>query len=250
MVSRVDRIVESLIEVGAQGSGKVATRGEAQNADAVGVDVPLAGMRADEPESPLRVLKRGRGLGIGPGIGDAVFEQNASDAGRVKPVAHLRALEINGKDMITASGKYHDYGAGVLARGRVERDGWLGDIAKTDERLTGYQVVLGSSRVDFRTHTRLGAGRSARPDQQSCVAGSRLPSGFLGEQAAADAEGGEKKQELAHDQDLRIQTTYEGMLAAGDKIHRSTAEHNCDLSVERLTLRGGPCSIPFLEDSH
>ena len=164
LVSGIDRIVETLIEVSAEGSGKVAAGGEAENADAVRIDVPLRGMGADNPEGPLGILEGGRGLGIGAGIGHAVFEQDAGDAGGVEPVAHFRAFEVDGQDAVTASGKNHNGGARVLALGRVEGEGRRGDVAETDERLAGDEVVLGSRGVDFRARIGLGAGRPVRPN--------------------------------------------------------------------------------------
>ena len=158
LIGGVDRIVEALIEVRAQSCREVPASGEAQNADSVGVDVPLGRMRTDEAESPLRILEGGRGLGIGAGIRHPVFEQSASDAGGVKPIADLRALEIDRQDVITASGKNHDCGAGILTFRRVERESWHGNIAKTDERFAGDEVVFGGRRVNFRPHIRLGPG--------------------------------------------------------------------------------------------
>ncbi len=101
LVSGIDRIVETLIEVSAEGGGKVGSGREAEDADPVRVDSPVGGMEADDTESPLGILEGSRRLGIGPGIGHAVFEQGACDAGGVEPVAYLGAFEVDGQDPVS-----------------------------------------------------------------------------------------------------------------------------------------------------
>ena len=158
LISGIDRIVETLIEVSAEGGGKVGSSREAEDADPVRVDSPVGGMGADDTESPLGILEGSRRLGIGPGIGHAVFEQGACDAGGVEPVAYLGAFEVDGQDPVSTSGKDDNGGAGVLGPGGVESEGWRGDVAQTDERLAGDEVVLGSRGVDLRARIGLGAG--------------------------------------------------------------------------------------------
>jgi len=193
LVSGINGIVKTLIEVGAERSGKMAAGGEAENADALRVNVPIGSMGADNSESPLGILEGSRGFGIGPGIGHAVLEQDASDARGVEPVTHFGAFKVDGQDVVTASGKDYNGGAGVVARGRVESEGRRGNVAETDERLAGDEVVLGSRGVDFRARIGRGAGRAERPKGKRNVAGRRLPCGFLSEQAGAHANGAKKE---------------------------------------------------------
>jgi hypothetical protein len=108
--------------------------------------------------------------------GDAVFEQDAVDAGRGEPVADFGALEIDGEDVVTAAGKNHDCRAGVVAGGLVEGEGGRGHVAEADEGLAGDEVVFGSGCICFSG----GIGGRARcdsgPDRQSEMAGSGRPS--------------------------------------------------------------------------
>src|ERR1700722_17043017 len=132
-VGRVDRIVDALIEVGADGGGEVAACGKAENADAAGIDVPLHCVLAHQAHGALRILKsRGR-LGIGGGAGDTVLEQHAGNPGRGKPIADFGALEVDSQDVVSASGKHNDGCAGVCAPGCVEGECGHGDVAQPDE---------------------------------------------------------------------------------------------------------------------
>ena len=56
LVCRVQRIVKSLVEVSAQGCGKMRAGGEAQDSDAVWVNVPLGGVGAYDAEGALSIL--------------------------------------------------------------------------------------------------------------------------------------------------------------------------------------------------
>src|ERR1700677_2301576 len=53
LVCRVQRIVKPLVEVSAQGGGKVRAGGEAQDSYAVWIDVPLRGVGAYDAEGAL-----------------------------------------------------------------------------------------------------------------------------------------------------------------------------------------------------
>src|SRR5208283_1370838 len=126
-----------------EGGGKVGAGGEAENADPVRVDVPIGGMGADDTESSLGILESSRRLGIGPGIGYAVFEQDTGNAGGVEPVTHLGAFQVDRQNVVAAAGKGGNGGAGVLPLGRVKNEGRCGDVAETDDRLAGHEAVLG-----------------------------------------------------------------------------------------------------------
>ena len=86
--------------------------GKAEDADAIGIDVPLGGVRADDAEGALRVLQGGGRFRIGAGVGHAVFHQDAGDADGVEPVADFGAFEIDGEDVVAAAGEDDDCGAG------------------------------------------------------------------------------------------------------------------------------------------
>ena len=56
LVCRVQRIVKSLVEVCAQGGGKMRAGGEAQDSNAVWINVPLGGVRTYDAEGALSIL--------------------------------------------------------------------------------------------------------------------------------------------------------------------------------------------------
>ncbi len=58
-IGRVDIGVETLVEAGAEGGGEMAAGGEAEDADAVGVEVPLGCVGTDEGHRALRVFEGG-----------------------------------------------------------------------------------------------------------------------------------------------------------------------------------------------
>ncbi len=62
LVRGIDRIVKSMLEVSAERRGKMGSCRESEHSDAMGINVPLARMRADDPEGSLRVLQCGRRL--------------------------------------------------------------------------------------------------------------------------------------------------------------------------------------------
>jgi hypothetical protein len=49
--------VEALVVVRAQGSGQMRSGGEAEDADAVGIDLPLGGVSAHQAYGALRIFK-------------------------------------------------------------------------------------------------------------------------------------------------------------------------------------------------
>src|SRR5579859_237935 len=108
----------------AEGGGEVGSGGEAEDADAVRVDVPCGGVFANDAEGALGVLQGSRGFGIRAAIGDAVLEEDAGDACIGEPIANFGALEIDGEDAVGAAGKNYDGGAGVFSGGRIESQRW------------------------------------------------------------------------------------------------------------------------------
>ena len=115
LIGSVNRIIEALLVVGAESGGEMCTGREAEHADALRIDVPLRSVRADHADSSLGVLKRGVRLWEGPRVRNPVFQQNAGDCFFAQPVANLSAFQIDGKNVVAASGENDDRGAGVLA---------------------------------------------------------------------------------------------------------------------------------------
>ena len=104
--------VEALIVVRAECGGEMGSGGETEDADAIGIDVPFGGVRADEADGALRVLESGGGFWIGAGVGDAIFEDDACDAAVGEPIANFRAFKVHGENVIAAAGEDDDCGAG------------------------------------------------------------------------------------------------------------------------------------------
>ena len=203
LVSSINGVVETLIEVGAERSREVGSGGETEHPDAMRINVPVGGMRADDSESALGVLQRSRGLGIRPGIGHTVFDKNAGNARRGQPRAHLGSLKVNGQDAVRASGKNDDCGAGILTLRRVKSEGRAGHVAQPDDRFARDKRFLGGRCIDFRARIRLRARRSVGPEGKGYVSGRRRPCRVLGQQTGGNgSNGGEKKQTLAHDETL------------------------------------------------
>ncbi len=163
LIRRIVRIVKSMLEVSAERGGKMGSRGKSENPDPMGINVPLARMRADDPESSLRILKCGRRFGIRPRIRHAIFHQHASRADRIKPFAHLGPFEVYGQDVVTASRKDDNRGAGIGTSWGVNRKRGRRHVAQPDKRLAGDQVVFGGGRIDFSSRIRRSAGSAVRP---------------------------------------------------------------------------------------
>src|ERR1700722_10359666 len=107
LVCGVQWIVKPLVEVSAQSGGKMRAGGEAQDSNAVWINMPLGGVGAYDAEGALSILQRRRRLGIWARLGHTVLNQDATDAGRIEPVAYFRSFEVNGQDAVSAAGKYN-----------------------------------------------------------------------------------------------------------------------------------------------
>src|ERR1700685_4039998 len=155
----------------------MGSRGEAEDADGMRINVPFGGVGENETDGALRILKsRGR-FWIGAGVGDAIFEDDAGDAAAGQPVADFGAFEIDGEDVVGGGGEDYDRGAGGICCGFVQSDSGIGDIAETDERFAGDEVVFGSGGIRFGWGILRGSGCAFGPDGDLSLAGGGLPSG-------------------------------------------------------------------------
>src|SRR5712672_2865217 len=116
----------------AEGGGQVGSCGEAEDADAMRVDVPFGGVLANYAERALGILESRGGFGIRAGVGDAILQKDAGDADGGEPVADFGAFEVDSQDAVAAAGKDDYGGAGVLCGGCVQSNGGRGDIAEAD----------------------------------------------------------------------------------------------------------------------
>src|SRR5208337_2922658 len=105
LICGIHGIIEALLEVRAQSRSKVGSRGEAQDTNAVRVNMPLRSVRAHDAQRALGILERSTRFRIGARIGYAVLEQHARDTRGVEPLAHFRAFQVDGQDAVAASGK-------------------------------------------------------------------------------------------------------------------------------------------------
>ena len=141
------------VGVGAHEGGEVASGGEADDADFVGVDVPLGGVGAGDADGLLGVLHVLGVFGEAAAFGDSVFDGDAGDADGVEPVADLGAFEVPSEVVVAAAGEDEDCGSGVVLRGRgVDGDAGLADVLDADGDLAGIHAVGVGGGVD------LGAG--------------------------------------------------------------------------------------------
>ena len=122
LIGGVVRIVEAMFKMGAEGGSEMRSCGEAEDADAIRIDVPFDRMRANNAEGALGVLESCRGFWIGSGVGNAIFNENAGDTGGGQPIADFRALEVDGEDAIGSSRENDDGCAGAFIFRRIERE--------------------------------------------------------------------------------------------------------------------------------
>lgn len=138
--------------------------GEAQNTDAVRIDVEIGAVRADDGKGSLRVLKGDVGPGVGSGIGDAVLEQKTGDVSGVEPLADLRAFEIDCENAVAATGEDDDGSAGRVQYGLVDGESGGGDVAQANDGAAGDETVSERRGVSFRGSGRKAVRWSGGPD--------------------------------------------------------------------------------------
>ena len=149
----------------------MAPGGEAECADAMGVDVPLGGMLAGEAHGLLRVFKVFEALGIVAFVRDAVLHENADDVDGVEPVADLGAFEVVGEDAVSSAGKDDDGGGCGRARGLVEGEGGLGDVGELRDGAAADEGIGGGEGVVFGTFDGGGFRGAVGPEREGELLG-------------------------------------------------------------------------------
>ncbi len=163
----------------------MASGGEAEDADAFGVDVPLGGVGAGDAHGLLGVFEVGGVFREVFFVRDAVLGEDAGDSDGVKPGADFGAFEVVGEDAV-ASAREDDYGcSGVVLRGFVDGEGWVADVGEVGERLAFDEAVGGLGDV-FWWAFDLVVERSVGPDGD----------GLLG--WGCDGGEGEGEEEFSH----------------------------------------------------
>ena len=119
-VSGIHGIIKTLPEGGAERGGQMGSCGEAEDADAVRVDVPIGGVGAHDTERALGILQSTEDLGYGPESGTRYLSRTQVMPAQLSQCAHLSAFEVDGQDVVTAARKDNNGHSSVLACGRVE----------------------------------------------------------------------------------------------------------------------------------
>ena len=109
-------VVGKLIEVGGDAGDEAAAGGEADDADSIGIDLPLGGHAADEAEGPLGVLHGDEFLGLTLVGRDAVFDDDGGDSFAGKPLGDGGAFFFDDDFAESAAGEDEEGGAGIFAR--------------------------------------------------------------------------------------------------------------------------------------
>ena len=154
------------VGVDAENDGEVGSGGEAEDANAFGVDAPLGGMLAGKAHGLLRVFEVFGLFGEVAVVRNAILHQDTGDVDGVEPGADLCAFEIVGEDLVSSAGEDDDCGVAVgCGVGFVHGEGGLADIGETDDLATGDERVGGGVRVPFRAFGGAGLGRSVGPER-------------------------------------------------------------------------------------
>jgi hypothetical protein len=99
------------VEVGGERGGKVASGGEAHEAELRGIDVEFPGAAADEADGALRVAEFD---GMVVTRAEAILQDECGDAHGVEPIGDLAAFVVGGEVMIAAAGGDDDSGGGFV----------------------------------------------------------------------------------------------------------------------------------------
>ena len=125
-------------------------------------------MSASEPHGLLSVFEVGGVGGIvarfAVGLGDSVFDEDASEADGVEPVAGVGAFAVRDEDAIAASWKDQDGGAGVWPMWGIDGQGGHGDVGKADDAVAADEVIAWLGGVCFVGGGLRRLGRAVGPE--------------------------------------------------------------------------------------
>jgi hypothetical protein len=130
---------------------EMPTGREAEDTDAVEVEVPLRGVRAGDAHGLLGILEVGGVVGKVLLDGNTVLGEGAVDPDGVEPGTDLGAFEIVGEDAVASAGEDDDGGSSVAGcRCGVKGQGGLADVGEVLERLATYEAIGGFGDIGFR----------------------------------------------------------------------------------------------------
>ena len=166
---------ENVLVVGmrAEEDGEMGAGGEADDADAVGVDVPVGGVGAGEAHGLLGVFEVGGIFWIAAIFWNAVLDEQACHADGVEPVADVEAFAIPGEDAVAAARKDESGGAGVVIVRRIDAEGGDGDVGEARGAAAADEAVGGLGGVGFGRGGLGGLGCGVRPERESGLLGER-----------------------------------------------------------------------------
>ena len=165
LICAIHRFVAALVEPAAGHRRQVAAGGEAENADPIGRNMPLARLGPHQAQRALGILQ-GRFVGFLLGATrDPVFEQHTGNADGVEPVTHLCAFQVVGQYVVTAAwANQHSRPAVPSGRRGIDGDGGVGDVAQSNHPCACDHVVAGSGRIHLRAGVGLLAGCPLGPE--------------------------------------------------------------------------------------
>ncbi len=160
------------VGMSAEDRSKMSSSGEANNADAVRIDVPLRGVSSGQAHGLLRVFQIFDIFRIVTFFRDAILHQNASHAKRVEPAADLRSFKVVGKPDITSAWKDERGSAAGLCRiGRIDGKLRFTNVCNANGQFAGDDSVSIRSRIDLRPNHLRGLGVAVGPEQQRLLLG-------------------------------------------------------------------------------
>src|SRR5579884_881839 len=149
-VNLVDWLIGSLLETCGRGNRQMAARGETDNANAFGIDVPLFGFAAHEADRALGILEGTPGRLVFGFIGPsrhAIFEDDSRHALRSQPGSDLLAFQLPIEVPVAAAGTDEDRGSSILfLRRPINRDGGFADVGQQFGGLGYFDLLLGQLR--------------------------------------------------------------------------------------------------------
>lgn len=159
--------------VGVRGEsyGEMGAGGEAEDADAVAVEMPLGGVGAGDAHGLLgvfEVLHICREVAF---FGDAVLDQDAGDVDGVEPGADLGTLEIVGEDGVSAAGEDNNCGSVGSFGGRVEGEAGFRNVGEPGDPLASGEVVGGLGGVVLGLGDVRGFWGAAGPEREGLLLG-------------------------------------------------------------------------------
>src|SRR2546430_12401925 len=142
----------------------MAAGGKTEHADALRVNAPLLCVAAHKAERTLRVWQRRRVFLQTLPLRHAILQEDAGDADRIEPLAHLRPFQVQREDVVAAARTNNHGRARVPVRRRtIDGDRRPGHVAEPDDRLARDQSVGPLRHVALLADVTLFARRALPP---------------------------------------------------------------------------------------